>query len=92
MFYINKILFAAKDSLPPVKDEGLCENPATVKTEVEKIPEELLEDLGTLPDALLEEENVLKPTTTSMDNRELNKKSTEDESTEATKYNVSIFK
>lgn len=61
MFYINKVLFADKNSLPSPKEQTLCENSATTqmttaKTDVERIPEELAEDNGTLPDVLLEED------------------------------------
>lgn len=67
MFYINKVLFVDRESLPTVKEDSVCDNPSvntpsTVKLDVEKVPEELTEEVGTLPDVLLEEEDgITKP-------------------------------
>ncbi|KAL0274146.1 UNVERIFIED_CONTAM: hypothetical protein PYX00_006639 [Menopon gallinae] len=66
MFYIDKVLFVDKESLPTVKEDSACDSPSistpsTIKPDVEKIPEELTEDVGTLPDVLLEEDGITKP-------------------------------
>lgn len=61
MFYIDKVLFVNKTSLPMLKDETVCDDGTTtqamsLKTEAEQIPAELA-DVETFTDHLLEEES-----------------------------------
>ncbi|KAK6622611.1 hypothetical protein RUM43_008453 [Polyplax serrata] len=61
MFYIDKVLFVNKTSLPMLKDETVCDDGTTtqatsLKTEAEQIPAELA-DVETFTDLLQEEES-----------------------------------
>lgn len=69
MFYIDKVLFTDKENLPPRPTEKRTEHtttgtvplPASAKPDAEKVPEELAEDVGTLPDVLLEQDGTTQP-------------------------------
>lgn len=56
MFYIDKVLFASKSSLPTTTPEGVdpttLEPTFTTAMEVEHVPPEAVEESGVLPDVL----------------------------------------
>lgn len=69
MFYINRVLFATPDTLPPIPHETTASTPTipplnftgrptpTLPEDVESLPEELEVDVGDFPDVLLQDEN-----------------------------------
>lgn len=62
MFYIDKVLFASSSNLPKTSTEAV---PTTVTTfttasSVEKIPEEIAEETGSLPDVLLADSTTIE--------------------------------
>lgn len=62
MFYIDKVLFTSTSNLPRTSTESI---PTTVSTfttssNVEKIPEEIAEESGSLPDVLLADSTTIE--------------------------------
>ncbi|KAK4879967.1 hypothetical protein RN001_008113 [Aquatica leii] len=61
MFYINKVLFAKKDFLPTtsaIPKEVLTTHFSVNSSDIEKVPEEYIEETGSEPDVLLSDEEV----------------------------------
>lgn len=62
MFYIDKVLFAERESLPVTNEPEVTTPIMSTMAEVEKIPEEIFEENGTLPDVLLADVDVTTDT------------------------------
>ncbi|GLH16155.1 Transforming growth factor-beta-induced protein ig-h3-like Protein [Gryllus bimaculatus] len=92
MYYIDHVLFITRDDLPSPNDFSSTESSVistTELSEVERVPSELTEENGTLPDILLDDDTVDGQEVTTTESNDLDNNA--EESSDSTTSNSTIY-